>query len=296
MKLIVNPIAGQSSPDLRLFNRVFHEGGYDWDISITNRFGDGARLTKEAVHQGASKVVVFGGDGTVMDCASGLKNSGVPLAIIPGGTGNVLARDLGIPFDMLSACILAADPHSGVRTIDLGEVNGQVFVLRLGAGLEAEITRMADRDLKDRIGMLAYITATIQVLGQAAVSHYEIEMDGKYFELDGLACMIANAGSLGLPGLTFSPVVRIDDGLFDVIVIRKADLGELASLAANFMGTSAFNVQTIPRWQCREIRLWAHPPQAIQADGEELGLTPIRAKVCPGALKVIAPGPGGVIH
>lgn len=293
--LIVNPIAGQGSPDLRLLNRTFQDAGYDWSMAVTNRFGDGARIAREAVHAGASKVVVYGGDGTVMDCAAGLENSGVPLGILPGGTGNVLARDLGIPFDLESACALIANPNSTIRSIDLGEVNGQIFVLRLGAGLEAQITRMADRDLKDRIGMLAYVTATIQVLGQAAVSHYEIEMDGRFFELDGLACMIANAGSLGLPGLSFSPIVRIDDGLFDVIVIRSADLSELASLAANFIGTSAFNVQTIPRWQCREIRLVANPPQAIQADGEELGQTPIKATVRAGALRVIVPGQEAII-
>jgi len=291
----VNPIAGQGSPDLRLLNRTFHEAGYDWDVVVTNRFGDGARLAREAVRSGASKVAVYGGDGTVMDCAGGLADSDVPMAILPGGTGNVLARDLGIPVDMPSACALMTNPNALARAIDLGEVNGQVFVLRLGAGLEAQITRTADRELKDRIGMLAYVSATIQALGQAAVSHYQIEMDGKYMEMDGLACMIANAGSLGLFGLTVSPIVRIDDGLFDVVIIRRADLGELTSLAANFIGTSAYNVQTIPRWQCRELRLIADPPQAIQADGEEIGQTPLRAIVRAGALRVIVPAHDSVI-
>jgi YegS/Rv2252/BmrU family lipid kinase len=288
--VIVNPAAGQASPDLRLINRTFRDAGYYWKVEITNQFGDGARFARHAVRGGACMVVTYGGDGTVMDCCAGLAGSDVPLAILPGGTGNVLAKDLGIPVDMASACALLVDPTAQTRLIDLGQVNGQYFVLRLGAGLEAQITRTADREMKARMGMLAYVSATIQAWGQAEVSHYHIEMDGNKFEVDGLACMIANAGAIGIMGVNISPAVRIDDGLLDVIVIRRADLGEVAALAGSMIGSSAFNIPTLPHWQCRELRLFSDPPQDYQADGEELGRTPLRACVVPGALRVLVPG------
>lgn len=287
--VVINPAAGQGSLDLRLLNHSFHEAGYEWDIEVTNQYGDGARLAREAARSGASIVAAYGGDGTVMDVASGLVGSRIPLAILPGGTGNALARDLGIPFDLPSAITVMVDTESQVRQIDIGRVNGRYFLLRLGAGLEAEITRTADRDLKDRIGLLAYFTATIQAWGQTPVSHYQLLIDGESIEMDGLACIVANAGSLGLPGLTISQSVRIDDGVLDVIVIRRADLAELASIAASVLGTNAITSQSLPHWQCREIYVSADPPQAIHADGEELGNTPLKASVLPKALHVIVP-------
>jgi YegS/Rv2252/BmrU family lipid kinase len=287
--VVVNPSAGQGNPDLRLFNRIFHEAGYDWEMHNTNDFGDGERLAREAVRAGASVVAAYGGDGTVMDVAAGLLGSKTPMAIYPGGTGNVLAKELGIPFDLATACTLSVNPMARQRAIDLGQGGRRLFLLRLGAGLEAEIVRTADRSLKERIGLLAYLTATLQALSQSAVSRYKLEMDGETVEIDGLACMVANAGAIGFLGINIAPSVRIDDGLLDVFVIRRVDLAELTSFAASMMGSSPLIVDTLPHWQCRQLRLLADPPQGIEADGEALGQTPINIRLLPGALRVIVP-------
>ena len=289
MMVVVNPAAGQFSPDLKLMNRIIHAAGWDWEVGVTNAFGEGGRLAARAAETGAGLVAACGGDGTVMDVASGLLGSGVPLAILPAGTGNVLAKDLGIPLDLAGACSLMVSPGADLRAVDIGVSGERKFLLRLGVGLEADIVRTADRGLKDRLGPLAYVAATVQAWNQAPLSHYHLVLDGQVQELDGLACMVANAGSLGFPGLTLSPQVRIDDGLLDVFVIRRADLAELAALAASAAGAVAW-AGALPHWQAREVVIEPDPPQGVEADGEYLGGTPLHASILPAALQVVVPG------
>jgi len=287
--VVVNPAAGQFSPDLKAFNRIIHGAGMDWEVEVTNAFGEGGKLAARAVAAGASVVAACGGDGTVRDVVSGLLGSPVPLAIIPSGTGNALAKDLGIPLDLNAACALMVNAQARRRPIDLGVAGDHLFLLRLGVGLEAEITRAADRSLKDRLGPLAYITATLQAWNSAPVSRYRLVMDDEIVETDGLACMVANAGSLGVPGLTISPRVRIDDGLLDVFVIRRADLSELGALAASVAGASP-EASGLPHWQTSAIRIEASPPHGVEADGDELGTTPLQVEAIARAVQVIVPG------
>jgi diacylglycerol kinase (ATP) len=288
--VVLNPAAGQGTPDLRLINRVIHDAGYDWEVEVTNQFGDGARLARHAVERGAKVVAAYGGDGTILDVATGLLGTQTPLAILPGGTGNALARELLVPFDLAGGCALLVDRNAAVRSIDLGMANNQLFLLRFGVGLEAEITRVADRAQKDRMGALAYVSATVQAWNQANISRYRLRMDGeRVIEIEGLACMVANAGTLGVPGLAISPQVRIDDGLLDVFVIRRADLAELGSLAASMMGSQAPEPNRLPHWQCKTLAVEADPPQGIEADGEHLGMTPANVSLIPGAIRVIVP-------
>jgi len=290
--VVVNPAAGQLGPDLKLLNRIIHAAGWDWEVQVTNAMGDGGRAAARAVSAGASLVAACGGDGTVMDVAAGLLGGQVPLAILPSGTGNVLAKDLGIPLDLTGACNLIFSPNAITRVIDVGVAGERLFLLRLGVGLESDIVRAADRGLKERLGFFAYVAATVQAWNQAPLSHYRLELDGQIQEIDGLACMVANAGALGVPGLTLSPQVQIDDGLLDVFVIRRADLAELGALAAILVSTTTAPVSGLPHWQAREVNIQADPPQGVEMDGEQLGSTPVYASVIPSALKIIVPGKG----
>jgi diacylglycerol kinase (ATP) len=287
--IILNPASGQGSIDLRSINRIFRQAEMDWDIEITQKFGDGARLAQKAIKEGASVVAAYGGDGTIVDVASGLLNNDVPMAIIPAGTGNAIAQELAIPFDISEACSLIANTQPFTRWVDIGKANNHPFMLRMGVGLEADITRSADRDFKNRVGALAYLAATVQAWNQAKISHYQLEIDQKIIEIDGLACMVANAATLGVPGLSISSSVRIDDGLLDVFVIRRADLAELTSLAASVIGNPALTASHLPHWQCRKLKILSTPDQGMEVDGEELGETPVNVKIIPSALRVIVP-------
>ena len=94
--VVINPAAGQDEPILNVLNDVFHAAGVDWENSLTHKSGDATRLAAEAAASGVDLVAAYGGDGTQMEIANGLLGTGVPQAILPGGTGNAMAHDLGI--------------------------------------------------------------------------------------------------------------------------------------------------------------------------------------------------------
>src|SRR5260221_11759577 len=163
--VIVNPAAGKDTPILGTLNKVFADAGVDWDVYVTKKLGDAHRLAKEAVAANADAVAVNGGDGTVMEVASGLMNSNVPLAILPGGTANVMSVELAIPSDITEACaLLVSDNVATVRPVDMGEVGEHTFMLRVGMGLEAAMVKKPDRDLKLRVGSVDYFFPGLQAL------------------------------------------------------------------------------------------------------------------------------------
>src|SRR5690554_7252602 len=108
--VVINPAAGQGIPLLSILNQVFSECGVDWDVSITKKSGDAREQARQAAAKGVDVVAAFGGDGTVAEVASGLLGSRTPLAILPGGTANVMSVELGIPTDLAQACRVACDP------------------------------------------------------------------------------------------------------------------------------------------------------------------------------------------
>lgn len=286
--IILNPASGQSSPALRTFNRIFQDAGYHWDIRLINQFGDGQAHARKAVAEGADIVAVYGGDGSIMDVANGMQGSLVPLGILAGGTGNALATEFGISRILSEACDLLVDPNHTIRAVDAGCINGTCFMLRAGIGLEAAIVKEADRASIDRFGVIAYALASIQALNTIKPCHFYLDIDGKKIEIDGQACMIANASSLGLPGLILSPHTSISDGLLDVFIIRKTDLMGLLTVASRVVGRTD-DPYDFPHWQGARIQVMTDPPQDVEGDGEMLGRTPIEATVNPGALRVIVP-------
>ena len=292
IRIILNPSAGSKNPPIRFFNKFFHKAGFDWDVVMTKDRGDGCNLAEKAINDGVDIVAAYGGDGTVMDVACGVQGSRIPLAIIPGGTGNVLAMELGIPQNVENACsLLTHSEKYRVREIDVGVTNDADmpgFVLRAGVGLEANMLEGTDRELKERYGIFAYIMGGIQALRDYKESHYHLVLDGNNIECDGLTCLIANAGSFGVPGLTLDPKVKIDDGLLDVFVISKTDLAGLFSLAASVVGGTE-KKGSAQHWQAKKVRIEAEPRQPTQADGEMWGKSPVEIHVRPKALKVIVP-------
>lgn len=288
IRVILNPAAGQDEPALKIFNRVFHDAGYEWDIRITQAAGDGTRLAKEAVDEGVNVVAVYGGDGSVMEVAAGLIGSSVPMAIIPGGTGNVISIELGIPKDTETACAAIVAENRSVRPIDVGKTNDTCFMLRTGVGLEATVTESADRQAKDKYGIFAYIISTFQALSEPDITRYHLTIDGEEIDSEGLSCVVANSGSLGVAGLALSPDVNVTDGMLDIFVIRKADLTSLFSLASSIIGGSEHH-DNMPHWRGKEIQIVTDKPQGVQADGELIGETPVHVQVLPGAVQVIIP-------
>ncbi|MBI3941798.1 MAG: diacylglycerol kinase family lipid kinase [Chloroflexi bacterium] len=286
--VIINPAAGQDRPILSILNDVFQAAGIDWEVFVTKKAGDARHFAAASVKAGVDVVAIHGGDGSVMEAASGLIGSDVPLAILPGGTANVMSVELGIPGNLMEAVTLASGIGSTLRKVDMGEVSGYLFMLRAGVGLEAQMVEGADRELKTRIGSLAYTLAALQALREPKVMTFRMRLDGQEVVSDGITCIVANSGNVGVPNLSWAPTIDVSDGVLDVIVIRKADLPSLIAVATHVV-TGSETGGELQHWQAREITVDTDPPENVQVDGEIIGKTPITAKVIPQAIQVVVP-------
>ena len=285
--VVVNPASGQPQPILNTLNGVFHPLGIDWEVFITKESGDAERLARQAAASGVDVVAVYGGDGSVMEAARGLFGTDTPLAILPGGTANLMSVELGIPKDLTKAAAIAADPNSRVRVVDAGLFGGKThFLLRVGLGFAARKVEIADRDLKDRFGVMAYSIGALKALGGTEPANYRLTLDGKSYETKGFTCLVDNAGNIGFAGMGLKSIL-VDDGLLDVIIVRDARIRSWIAVGAG-VGGGKLNPEYILHWQAREITIEADPPQPVQMDGELAGESPVNIQVVPGLVRILA--------
>lgn len=288
IQVIVNPAAGNNEPILNTLNDKFKEYGVKWDARVTHEEGDGERLAREAVAAGADLVASYGGDGTVGEVARGLASSGVPLAVLPGGTANALAMGLGIPFNLPGA--VDAIFRSRVEAMDLGEANGRTFVLRADMGLSTKMAQQASRELKDRFGVVAYAISGLQAISQPETVVYQLTIDGQEIEAEGVACIVTNHNELGAMGLKFVPNVRAGDGLLDAFVVKDT-ISVFAAAAAQLAGVEAEDQepQGLQHWQGKHFTVHAARPQAYSLDGDLVGESPLTVRVLPQVLRILVP-------
>ena len=271
---------------LNILNRIFAEHGVHWDVSITQQYGDGEKHARAALDAGADLIASYGGDGTALDVAHGMVDSDVPLAVLPGGTANALAQELGIPLDLEEAARLIFD--SDVVTIDVGQGAEGYFLLRADMGATTKIMEGASRDMKDRYGVLAYIMSVFQSATEADLIRFTLTLDGEQTEVEGIACLVANANKIGTLELTLSPEVSMTDGVLDVFIFNSV-AESLLSAAAEVIRRQEGTATTLQHWQVREITIEASPPQMVNADGEPFGETPVTISVAPKAMRVLVP-------
>jgi diacylglycerol kinase (ATP) len=288
IQVIINPAAGQPEPILPVLNTVFQESGVEWDVAVTQELGDGTRLAEEAVRAGADVVAAYGGDGTVMEVVNGLIGSDVTLGILPGGTGNVLSVELEIPQTLEEAARLICAAEPGVRRLDLGKCGERYFLLRLSTGFTAHQIGMASREMRDQYGRLAYLIAGLQALPAAKPILFRLTLDDEQKSFEGMTCIVANAGSVGISGISLASKIRIDDGMLDLLAVRDLNLEALSSLAASIADLPS-EATDLNHWQARRITIDCDPAQPVVADGEDAGTTPITVEVVPQAIPVIVP-------
>jgi diacylglycerol kinase (ATP) len=287
--VVINPGSGQPQPVLHTLNKVFRAAKVDWDISLTRQSGDAEKYACQAAAAGVEVVAAFGGDGTVMEVARGVLGSQSCMAILPGGTANLMSVELGIPKDLEKAASIAARPNSQVREIDMGMLGETYFLLRVGLGFAARKVRIADRQLKDKYGMLAYTVGALKALQQSLPAHYRLNLDGQEIETEGLSCLVDNAGNMGVAGFSAAKNINVSDGLLDVILIRDVGFKSWVAMGASLADATP-DPNSFHHWQARQITIDADPDQPVQVDGEMAGRTPISIRVVPKAVKVLVGG------
>lgn len=288
IQVVINPASGQPQAILNTLNRVFRENKVDWDISITQASGDASRFAKSAADAGADVVAAYGGDGSIMEVAEGLMGTDVPLAILPGGTANLMSVELGVPRKLAEAAQVACSDTSVVREVDMGEADDHKFMLRVGIGFPAEKVILADRDLKDKYGLAAYTIAAFKAMDTSQEVAYTINLDGELINIDGVGCRVDNSSNIGVPGVSINPSTDVSDGYFDVLVWRDIALS-LSSVVTGIKNKETHK-DVYHNWRAREITIETDQPQPTQGDGEVWGQTPISIRVLPGAMRVLVPG------
>lgn len=255
----------------------------------------GPRAVKDAVLRalgtGAERIVVGGGDGTVRDAAGVLLNTGVALAVLPLGTGNVFARDLGVPNDLGEACRLAVEGE--VAQVDVARAGQRVFVNLLAVGLSHEIASALWRPLKLAIGPLAYLPALATALQRQRPFDLRLETpDGQTVIRAlqvGVGCGRHHAGPFLL-----APDASQEDGLLDVVVIGEAEPLELAQTLAAMRSGDQGDLPHVWTARTATVKIVTDPALPMRLDGEVGGRTPVSVTCLPRALTVVrAPLLGG---
>ena len=195
------------------------------------------KQVKRALEDGAELVFAWGGDGTVQRCIDVLAGTNVPLAIVPAGTANLLATNLGIPDDIEGA--VQTGLHGARRAIDVGRINGERFGVMAGAGLDAAMIRDADAGLKDRVGRIAYVWTGARNVA-AKPFKATIRVDGSTWFKDKTSCiLVGNVGSL-FGGIEAFDDARPDDGMLELgVVTAQSALEWTRTIARTALGTTA---------------------------------------------------------
>jgi YegS/Rv2252/BmrU family lipid kinase len=285
--IIINPISGGARPGVArdraaLARAVLEARGEAVEVFVTEAVGHGREIARAAVRQGARLVIAWGGDGTINEVASALAFGDVPLGIVRAGSGNGLARELGVDSQPGAAIAnaLAATP----RPMDVGEIEGRLFVNIAGIGVDAFVA--SQFSLARRRGFLGYVAITASALLGYVPTDYRITTDGTTIDARAILVTIANSAQFG-NGARIAPGASVDDGLLDLVVVQERwRLATISQLPRLFNGT-VDRIRGCTIRKIREVTIEAERPMTFHVDGEPVvGGTRLNARVHPGALRV----------
>jgi len=256
----------------------------------------GTRQARQAVEAGAAVVCPLGGDGTVRAVATALVGTETPLGPLPGGTGNLLARNLDLPFDSIEKALIVALTGQNVR-IDVGRLSvdpsGQhavpdehLFLVMAGVGLDAAIMAGAQERLKARVGSAAYVVSGFQnFLGPQFRVRMKVDGEGE-FARRTRTVIVGNCGRL-FGGLVLMPGARLDDGVLDSVVLSPRGVVGWSAVAGHVVTRQRRGHPLIDRHAGQEIHIELDRPQEVQLDGDTIGTArSMTARVDPLALVV----------
>jgi diacylglycerol kinase (ATP) len=299
--LITNPAAART--DARAVTAIrdtLRGGGWSVEVLATAQPGDARRFASEGRTQGFDVFVCYGGDGTAMQVAAGAVGSGIPLGLVRGGTGNLLARNLRLPRNPAAAAraILRGKP----LPIDLGAVQRadgiHYFAVCCGTGFDARLMAATGAAEKRRWKMAAYVARAFAALPGVTSPLHRVTVDGEARDLPAAMVLVANCGELIPPFLRLGDGIAPDDGWLDVLALRATGALESVTAFVELLRHSRRPRSPDPSrdgsgqlWfaRCRTVRVEVleGPPRLMQLDGEPRGHAPFEAHLLPGALPII---------
>jgi diacylglycerol kinase (ATP) len=251
-----------------------------------------AGLNVEAIGAALSRrdfqlVLAAGGDGTVAEVMAAAHQQNVPMGIVPRGTANIVARELGLPASWKKATRRALERFPATRPVDLVRVNDGYSALASGIGFDATVMRYTPRALKYWLGRAAYLVAGAWWLPQAPLFECSIRADGEAIEMTAVVVLVVNAGMLGAAPFRFAPNIAIDDGWLDIVVYRPRTLGDRAGVLWRIFRQRADGSSMLQR-KARSVEIKAPDVQWYEVDGEVHRGNVLRAEIVPGGVRVVA--------
>lgn len=283
--VIFNPVAGSAPGE----DELRAELGDAVTLVPTTEDDPGTGQAADAVADGADLVVACGGDGTVRAVLEAVAGTDATLGLLPFGTGNLLASNLGLPTGFDGFADVDERPR---RTIDTGTVNGETFAVMAGTGFDAEMMADAPSGLKERIGTTAYVLAALRHLRDDLLPT-TVHVDGRpWFEGRSAMVLVGNFGTIS-GGVDVFPDARPDDGRLDVMVVSAANLRDWAGVAWRLLRRRGLGAVAAERTSGREIVVTTGAPRRWELDGEERAPADrLEFGIVPASLRVIAGSEG----
>jgi diacylglycerol kinase (ATP) len=285
--IIANPTSGSFPRHAHRLNETLmflRSQGWKAELWLTKAADHARQLAHEAVEQKADLVIAAGGDGTINEIIQELARSETALGVLPTGTVNVWAREMGIPLDIDGARNVLVNGQ--IRRVDLGRGKGRYFLLMAGVGLDGEVARAVERKPLKRWGILGYVLMSLWLGPGYRGFRVHLYLNGHRIRTNAIEIIIGNTQLLG-GFFKYSQRAKCDDGLLDVCLVYKRGLFGRIGVLWDF-----FRHREPPRLRvryitCTSVRIRTFQPIAVQLDGDPAGDTPVIFTVAPSALESI---------
>ena len=289
-RLIYNPTAGREEVKKNLADLLvtLEDGGLETSCYATKGPGDAVQAARQAAMNDFDIVIAAGGDGTIYEVVNGLAPllKRPTLGIIPGGTTNDFARAIGLPRHIDKAAEVIADANT--IPIDIGRLNERYFINIAGGGWLTDVTYDVPSKLKTVIGQLAYYAKSLEKLPLIRPIRVTIETNDDVLEETVMLFLIANSNSVG--GFEkLAPDAKLNDGLFDVIVVKKMNLAEFIRLAGLAIRGEHIHDPNIIHFQTNRLRITSPDKVLLNLDGELGGALPCEFEVLSHHLQLFVP-------
>jgi diacylglycerol kinase (ATP) len=254
-------------------------------VCATSRSGEAEGIARRAALEGFGKIVAAGGDGTVNEVVNGLAGSKAKLGLLPVGTMNVFATELGLPVHDLDLCWnIIQGEHA--RLVDLPSANGKYFVQLAGVGLDAQVVKETSAKLRRSFGPLSYLISAAQIAARQPPRLF-IHSENATTD-EGSFVLVGNGRLYGGPFPFFKQAV-IDDGWFDVVVFKRLGYLEIIKYLQDVIFSSEIRAPEIEYFQTRKLRVESDQLVPVEVDGELVGNCPVEFAIREKSLEVLAP-------
>ena len=283
--VIYNPVAGPTAAGrIERVRACLAAKAVDFRILRTKGIGDADMMAREAAANGAEAVVVVGGDGTIHEAANGLAGTGTPLLIVPGGTGNVFARELDLP-GSVEGCLHLLNEGKTI-SVPLGMANERYFVLLGSAGFDAEVVERMNHRQKNYLGIAAYVLVGIRHFFRPQPTMW-LDFPGRE-RVEAQSVIVVRGKKYG-GNVTIAPAGNIEGNTFQAVILTRKGKWSIAKFALDLLLGRHTRSRHVAIRETTSVMVRSSIPSAAQVDGEYLGPLPVRFTMSDVALRIVVP-------